>query len=175
MTKSRSVIDVVLVMLGVIILLMMTFELWLPHHPAGLEWLDSTHITFGVLTAGVDGPKWKAEASAFNGREPDDRRADFDLGPLDSVAGRLSLAPTEHLALQISARHLHDAEAVVGQQPRADVNRITAFGDLPSALARQQSEGDYGRLWCQLGAEHHPGRSNRSDHARRAHGDEHGG
>lgn len=30
-------IDVVLVILGVIVLLMMTFELWLPHNPIGLE------------------------------------------------------------------------------------------------------------------------------------------
>ena len=29
--------DVVFVILGVIILLMMTFELWLPHHPLGPE------------------------------------------------------------------------------------------------------------------------------------------
>jgi hypothetical protein len=30
-------IDVVLVILGVIVLLMLTFELWLPHHPFGVE------------------------------------------------------------------------------------------------------------------------------------------
>jgi len=30
-------IDVVLVILGVIVLLMMTFELWLPHNPIGPE------------------------------------------------------------------------------------------------------------------------------------------
>ncbi len=30
-------IDVVFVILGVIILLMMTFELWLPHNPLGPE------------------------------------------------------------------------------------------------------------------------------------------
>ena len=112
-----------------------------PIAPISHHWLDSTHITFGVVTAGVFGPKWKAEASAFNGREPDDRRADFDLGPLDSVAGRLSLAPTGRLALQVSAGHLHDAEAGVGTQPRTDVNRITASASYHQRL-------DDGGLWA---------------------------
>jgi hypothetical protein len=57
----------------------------------------------------VHNQRWKAEMSVFNGREPDERRADLDLGALDSVAARLSFLPTERLALQISAARLHDA------------------------------------------------------------------
>ena len=45
----------------------------------------------------------------FNGREPDDHRADLDLAPLDSVSGRVWYLPTPQLALQISAAHLEEA------------------------------------------------------------------
>lgn len=62
--------------------------------PITHHWLDATHITFGVMTASVYGNRWKAEASAFNGREPDEQRTDFDLAPLDSVSGRVSFLPT---------------------------------------------------------------------------------
>lgn len=97
-----------------------------PLAPIAHHWLDSTHITFGVVTAGIYGPKWKIEASAFNAREPDDARGDFDLGPLDSIAARFSLSPNRHLSVQVSSGHLRQAEAGVGRQPRTDVNRLTA-------------------------------------------------
>ena len=52
-----------------------------PGAPISHHWLDSTHVAFGVVTAGVNGGRWKAEMSAFNGREPDENRADLDLAP----------------------------------------------------------------------------------------------
>src|SRR5258705_4248701 len=58
-----------------------------PIAPIAHHWFDSTHVSFGVITAGVYGGRWKIESSAFNGREPDERRKNLDLGPLDSVAG----------------------------------------------------------------------------------------
>ena len=36
-----------------------------PEAPITHHWLDSTHITFGVITAGLIVDKWKMEASAF--------------------------------------------------------------------------------------------------------------
>ena len=36
--------------------------------------LDSTHITFGVVTAGLVHDNFKVELSRFNGREPDQHR-----------------------------------------------------------------------------------------------------
>ena len=42
--------------------------------PITHHWLDSSHISFGVMTGGMYGRRWKAEASIFNGREPDDGR-----------------------------------------------------------------------------------------------------
>jgi hypothetical protein len=61
-----------------------------PLAPLGHHWFDSTHITFGVLTAGVFTNKLKLEGSWFNGREPDEERWDFDFRQPDSVAARLS-------------------------------------------------------------------------------------
>jgi hypothetical protein len=97
-----------------------------PIAPISHHWLDSTHITFGLITTGVYDRRWKAEMSLFNGREPDENRADFDLDALDSISGRLSFLPTARLALQVSAAHLHEAEAEFAPQPRSDVNRATA-------------------------------------------------
>ncbi|HZI89400.1 MAG TPA: hypothetical protein VFD83_03000, partial [Candidatus Polarisedimenticolia bacterium] len=62
-----------------------------PDAPIAHHWLDSSHISFGLITTGVSQPHWKAELSVFNGREPDESRADLDLGPLDSISGRLTV------------------------------------------------------------------------------------
>ncbi len=62
----------------------------------------------------------------FNGREPDAARLGFDVAPLDSFAGRLTLMPTDELALQVSMGRLHEAEGGLGTQPRMDMNRMTA-------------------------------------------------
>lgn len=97
-----------------------------PLAPISHHWFDSTHITFGVVTAGVYGQKWKAETSIFNGREPDEDRMNIDFAPLDSVSGRLWVLPTTRLALQVSAGHLTEAESGEADAARIDVNRITA-------------------------------------------------
>ncbi len=73
-----------------------------PEAPISHHWLDSTHIAFGVLTGGVTIGSVRAEASRFNGREPDHRRWDIETGPLDSTAARLSANPTRNLSLQAS-------------------------------------------------------------------------
>jgi hypothetical protein len=97
-----------------------------PIAPIGHHWLDSTHISFGLLTTALYGSRWKAEVSAFNGREPDETRLDLDLGPLDSVSGRVWYVPTSSIGLQLSAAHLNDAEEEFAPAPRLDVNRVTA-------------------------------------------------
>jgi len=94
--------------------------------PISHHWMDSTHVTFGVVTAGVYGHRWKAEASAFNGREPDDDRADFDFGALDSVSGRLWFLPTSSLAFQVSVGRLTEAEPSENGGRGTDVTRVTA-------------------------------------------------
>ena len=97
-----------------------------PVAPIAHHWLDSTHIAFGVVTTGVSGARWRAEASAFNGREPDESRYGFDLAPLDSFAARLSLRPRPSLALQVSAGRLESAEQEFAGGPRYDITRVTA-------------------------------------------------
>jgi hypothetical protein len=97
-----------------------------PLAPISHHWLDSTHIAFGVITGGVYGKRWKAEASVFNGREPDEKRTNLDFGALDSASGRFWFLPTSQLALQISAGRLTEAEEPEGVGSRNDVSRVTA-------------------------------------------------
>lgn len=81
-----------------------------PDAPLGHHWQDSTHITFGVLTAGYSFGKFKIEASAFKGQEPDENRWNFDSPKLDSYSGRLSWNPTQSWAFQISHGYLNRPE-----------------------------------------------------------------
>jgi hypothetical protein len=81
-----------------------------PEAPITHHWLDSTHITFGVLTGGVVHGDWKLEGSAFKGREPDQHRYDIETPKLDSAAARLSWNPTSNWALQASWAHLKSPE-----------------------------------------------------------------
>jgi len=106
-----------------------------PIAPIGHHWLDSTHIAFGVATAGIYGRRWKAEGSLFNGREPDAERYDFDLDALDSYSGRFWLLPNERWALQISAARLNEAEVHEPGGPRIDVTRVTASATYHRPLA----------------------------------------
>ena len=102
--------------------------------PIGHHWLDATHITFGVVTAGIYSSRWKTEASLFNGREPDEGRFGFDLAPLDSYSGRLWLLPNDRLAVQVSTGRLNEAEAPHGVGPRVDVVRTTASASYHGAV-----------------------------------------
>ena len=94
-----------------------------PQAPITHHWLDSSHITFGVLTAGAVAGAWKVEASAFRGREPDENRWDVETPKLDSHAFRLSWNPTPALALQASRGRLKGPESL---EPGIDIDRTTA-------------------------------------------------
>jgi len=97
-----------------------------PLAPMTHHWFDSTHVTYGVATGSVFSSKWKAEASLFNGREPDEDRTDFDFAAMDSWSARFWFLPTSHLAFQLSGGHLHEAEAGHDGGPRRNVDRLTA-------------------------------------------------
>ena len=73
-----------------------------PEAPISHHWVDSMHITEGVLTGGVTLGRLKLEASGYRGREPDQHRYDIETPKLDSVAVRASFNPTARLALQVS-------------------------------------------------------------------------
>jgi hypothetical protein len=97
-----------------------------PIGPITHHWLDATHVTFGVVTVGVNNRRWKAEVSSFNGRAPDESRVDLDLGAFDSVAGRVSFLPTDRLALQVSGGRLREARTDFVFEAQDPVTRLTA-------------------------------------------------
>jgi hypothetical protein len=94
-----------------------------PEAPITHHWLDSTHISFGVVTSGIVLDRVKFEISRFNGREPDQHRWNIETGPLDSTAIRLSWNPTRELALQGSWGHFVDPEQL---EPGVDQERWSA-------------------------------------------------
>lgn len=94
-----------------------------PEAPISHHWLDSTHITFGVVTAGAVINEWKLEASAFGGREPDQYRYDIERPALDSFAGRVSWNPVRELSMQVSYGHINSPEQLA---PDVNEDRITA-------------------------------------------------
>ncbi len=95
----------------------------IPAAPITHHWLDSSHITFGVLTAGAVLGRAKLEASAFRGREPDENRWGIEPPKLDSHSFRLSLNPAPAWALQTSYGRLNSPEQL---EPDVDVDRTTA-------------------------------------------------
>lgn len=87
------------------------------------HWLDSTHISFGVLTLGVAQKTWQLEGSWFNGREPDEDRWDIEHPHLDSFASRFTWNPTPAWSAQISHGYLKSPEEL---HPREHLWRTTA-------------------------------------------------
>src|SRR3954447_4627632 len=94
-----------------------------PEAPITHHWLDSTHITFGVVTAGLILDKWKMEASAFRGRERDQPHYDMEAPKLDSFSARLSWNPIRELSMQVSWGRLNSPEQLA---PAVDEDRVTA-------------------------------------------------
>jgi len=94
-----------------------------PEAPISHHWLDSTHITYGVVTLGYVYGNAKLEGSVFRGREPDENRYDIETGKLDSGSVRLSYNPTKDWALQASSGRIKSPEAL---HPDVDIDRTTA-------------------------------------------------
>ena len=94
-----------------------------PEAPITHHWLDSTHITFGVVTAGLVLDRVKIEASRFNAREPDQHRWNIETGPLDSTSIRVSWNPVRTLSLQASWGQFVDPEQL---EPGVDQKRWSA-------------------------------------------------
>jgi hypothetical protein len=92
-----------------------------PQAPLTHHWLDSTHVSYGVITGGVDVGDFTIEASGFRGAEPDENRYNIEAPAIDSYSGRLGWHRGPWQA-QISAGHLHQPE---WYEPY-DETRITA-------------------------------------------------
>jgi hypothetical protein len=93
---------------------------------------DSTHIAFGVLTTGFTYRWFKIEGSVFNGREPDENRYNFEFNPWNSRSVRLSFAPNNNWAMQVSYGLLKNPEAL---EP-GDTRRMTASISYNKRFAR---------------------------------------
>jgi hypothetical protein len=94
-----------------------------PEPPIAHHWFDSTHITYGVVTAGVSSRRWQLEASAFRGEEPDEHRWNIETPRLDSWSVRATLNPSAKWALQASYGEIQEPEALHSGQ---DERRFTA-------------------------------------------------
>lgn len=113
------------------------------HRPSGLEvpeapishhWFDSTHISFGVVTAGVTYRNLvKLDASLFNGHEPGENR--YTIGPLglNSASARLSYNPNSDWSFSASHGYLRSPEALT---PGVDEHRLTASAAYSHALKK---------------------------------------
>jgi hypothetical protein len=105
-----------------------------PFAPLAHHWTDATHITYGVLTAGLFTRTVKLEGTLFNGREPDEDRYDFDFHALASYGVRLSINPTPHWALGASYGYLKEPEAL---HPEENQRRLSASVLHTVRLSRQ--------------------------------------
>lgn len=107
-----------------------------PFAPLGHHWQDATHISYGAMTAGLFSRAVKVEASAFNGREPDAQRTDFDFRKIDSYGGRVAVAPGPRWTLSGWYAYLDTPEEL---HPDESIHRygaavLTAQGRLNAAL-----------------------------------------
>lgn len=108
--------------LGPPIFIMRFASEYIPAAPLGHHWLDSTHISYGVITGGLIHHNLKLEISGFNGREPDQHRFDIEKPKIDSYSFRLSYNPNEQWALQVSYGFLKSPEE---SAPNVSTHRTT--------------------------------------------------
>jgi hypothetical protein len=111
----------------------------LPLAPLSHHLQDSTHTSFGVVTTGLLIDRLKLEASAFNGREPNEERWSIQPAALDSWSGRASVAPNGNWTAQYSiGRLVHPEAAEPGNQWRqtasVEYNRPLPKGNWATSL-----------------------------------------
>jgi hypothetical protein len=111
----------------------------LPLAPLGHHLQDSTHTSFGVVTTGFVIERIRLEASAFNGREPNEERWSIQVAALDSWSARASVAPARDWTAQYSVGRLEHPEArEPGSQWRqtasVEYNHAVAAGNWATSL-----------------------------------------
>lgn len=104
----------------------------LPVAPLSHHLQDSTHTSFGVITAGLQVDRFKVEGSVFNGREPGEERYAIQFAALDSWSARLSVAASKNWMVQYSFGRLEHPEAL---EPGSQL-RQTASVEYVRPLAR---------------------------------------
>ena len=95
-----------------------------PEAPITHHWFDSSHITYGVATAGYSGRQFQLEGSIFTGREPDERRWNIEKPRFDSWSVRATYTPSANWSMQLSTGHLKTPEHLI--HPGENEQRTTA-------------------------------------------------
>ena len=113
-----------------------------PIAPISHHWLDSSHITFGLITTGLYQRRWKAEMSFFNGREPEIRTRFDTCRSVLQARGVLTLSRQLFalaLAVLISAGN---AAVCAGWAPTSEARMACcADSDCPMHKGDSQSSG----------------------------------
>ncbi len=107
----------------------------IPEAPITHHWFDSTHISWGVVTLGLNSNTWQIEGSAFNGHEPDENRFSPDPIGLNSASARLTYDPSTDLSFNVSYGYLNSPES---KEPGVDQHRLTGA----ALWNRQLAAGD---------------------------------
>jgi hypothetical protein len=118
-----------------------------PLAPISHHFLDSSHVSHGVVTVGFAKAEGvKIEAAAFNGHEPDQKRWNIQAPQLNSFAGRLTANPHRDVSLQWSVAHfdqpeqLHVGLDVLLMTASATYNRPLSRGNWQTTLAWGRSK-----------------------------------
>ncbi len=97
----------------------------IPETPISHHWFDATHISWGVITLGLNNAQWQVEGSTFNGHEPDENRFAPDPISLNSASGRVTYNPSRDLSFNAAFGYLKAPEKL---EPGVDQHRLTFSG-----------------------------------------------
>lgn len=100
-----------------------------PEAPISHHWFDSTHITYGVVTAGLASGPFQVEGSAFRGREPDEERWGIETPKLDSWSVRGTWNPSPNWSLQASYGRIESPEALHTGEDEGRFTASLAYSD----------------------------------------------
>jgi hypothetical protein len=95
-----------------------------PEAPITHHWFDSTHITYGVATAGFASRQFQLEGSLFTGREPDEDRWNIEKPRFDSWSVRATFNPSPAWSMQVSHGFIKNPEFLI--HPGENEHRTTA-------------------------------------------------
>ena len=107
----------------------------LPQATLGHHYEDSTHISDNVTTAEVAWHSVHIEAGGFYGHEPGENRWNFQFGPMDSWASRLTWLPLPNWQAQVSTGRIHHPEAInPGDEERTTASMEYASDERSASL-----------------------------------------
>lgn len=96
---------------------------YIPEGPITYNFLDSTHISYGVIDFGIRFDFMQLEASIFNGKLSEINHWHFKKPNLNSFSTRLSFYFNENFIAQVSYGHIKNPYEF---EPDVNIDRITA-------------------------------------------------